>query len=183
MAIDESLVVATQSGDRTAFQGIYETYYDRIYRYALVRLGNAADAEDVASEVFLRALESIHTYSLRGLPFAAWLFRIAHNLVVDHGRRRSRRPTSELDDSLPLTQDDPESEVMSALAFKDVLKALEQVTDAQRQVIALRFAAGLSVAETAEAMKKNQNAVKVLQHSAIGALRRRLARQGHEIPS
>ncbi len=182
LAADDSLVLAIQAGDRTAFEGIYESYYDRIFRYVLVRTGNRAEAEDLAADVFLKAYEAIGSYVPRGLPFAAWLFRIAHNLVVDHLRRRSRRPTAQLDESLPLTGGDPEEEVVFSLTYADVRAAMTEITDSQRQVIALRFGAGLSIAETAEAMKKNQGAIKALQHSSIGALRRRLAGRGYDIP-
>ncbi|MBI3743896.1 MAG: sigma-70 family RNA polymerase sigma factor [Chloroflexi bacterium] len=180
--LEDVLVAATQAGDRTAFESIYSTYYDRIYRYVLVRIGHSTEAEDIAADVFLRALEAIASYNSRGVPFAAWLFRIAHNLVVDHLRRRSRRPTSVLDESLPLLDEAPDDRVVAGLAVIDVLEVMPKITDAQRQVLALRFGAGLSVAETAAVMKKKDGAVKALQHSAIGALRRHLAKRGHEVP-
>ena len=182
IAVEESLVAAAQAGDLTAFESIYSTYYDRIYRYVLVRIGHTTEAEDLAADVFLRALEAIDSYNSRGVPFAAWLFRIAHNLVVDHLRRRSRRPTSVLDESLPLLDDAPDDRVVAGLTIADILKVMPKITDSQRQVLALRFGAGLSVAETAGVMKKRDGAVKALQHSAIGALRRHLAKRGHEVP-
>lgn len=182
-AREDALVAATQAGDLAAFDAIYSTYYDRIYRYVLVRIGHSTESEDLASDVFLRALEAIDSYDTRGVPFAAWLFRIAHNLVVDHLRRRSRRPTAVLEESLPLHDDAPDDRVVAGLTIANILAAMPKITDAQRQVLALRFGAGLSVAETARAMNKRDGAVKALQHSAIGALRRHLAKQGHEVPN
>ena len=182
LGIEESLVLEVQRGDLNAFSGIYEAYYDRVFRYILVRLNNRAEAEDLASEVFLKALQAVGDYKLKGAPFAAWLFRIAHNLIIDHVRRRNKRPTTELDDSLPLTQDSPDELVELGLTSDDVKKAMVELTDSQRQVIALRFGGSLSLAETAEAMGKKEGAIKAMQHSAIQALRRVMARQGHDIP-
>ena len=181
LGLDETLVLETQRGDHSAFSGIYEQYFNRVYRYALVRIGNAAEAEDLAADVFLKAFEKLNTFKAKRVPFAAWLFRIAHNLVVDHLRRRSRRPTTELHEGLPLLDDAPDDLVVLGLTMDDVRSAMEEVTDAQRQVISLRFSGGLSIAETAQAMKKKEGAIKALQHSAINALRRQLARRGHEI--
>ncbi len=182
LSVDDSLVAAYQAGDRSAFEGIYETYFDRIYRYALVRIGNAAESEDLAADVFLKALEGLGSYRARGVPFSAWLFRIAHNLVVDLLRRRSRRPTTILTDTLPLIQDAPDDLVVTGLTIAEVMDAMDEITDLQRQVIAMRFGAGLSVAETAQSIKKKEGAVKALQHSAIQALRRRMAQRGHATP-
>lgn len=182
LAAEESLVLACQQGDLSAFTGIYDTHYTRVYRYILVRVGNPAEAEDLAGEVFLRALESISSYKQRGLPFAAWLFRIAHNIVIDHVRRRAKRPTTELDDDLPLLGNAPDDLVAMGMTMEDVRKAMVALTDNQRQVLALRFGGGLSLAETAEAMGRNENAIKALQHSAVGALRRGMTKMGYEVP-
>ncbi len=138
LAAEESLVLASQQGDLSAFTGIYDAHYTRVYRYILVRVGNPAEAEDLAGEVFLKALESISSYKQRGLPFAAWLFRIAHNLVVDYVRRRAKRPTTQLEDDLPLLGDGPEDLVAMGLTMDDVRKAMVALTDNQRQVLALR---------------------------------------------
>ncbi|MEE9284110.1 MAG: sigma-70 family RNA polymerase sigma factor [Dehalococcoidia bacterium] len=183
LSVDDTLILATKAGDRSAFEGIYEAYFDRVYRYIVVRIGNPADAEDLAADVFLKALEGLGAYQVRGVPFSAWLFRIAHNLVVDHLRRRSRRPTTVLNDSLPLMQDAPDELVTLGLTIAEVMEAMHEITDLQRQVIAMRFGADLSVAETAQAIKKKEGAVKALQHSAIHALRRRLAQRGHTFAS
>lgn len=178
---EASLVQGFQRGDVAAFGGIYEEYYPRVFRYLLVRIGNQAEAEDLASDVFVKAIEASRSFKNQGVPFSAWLFRIAHNLMVDHLRRRAKRPTAELDEMLPMTDAAPDDAVIKTLASEDVTKAMQHLTDSQRQAVALRFGAGLSIQETAEAMGKREGAIKALQHSAIQALRRHLARQGHEI--
>ena len=181
LAVEETLVLETQRGDYSAFSGIYEQYFDRIYRYVVVRIGNPAEAEDVAADVFLKAFEKLNTFKVRGVPFAAWLFRIAHNMVVDHLRRRSRRPTTTLNENLPLFQDAPDELVEMGLTLEDISTAMKELTDSQRQVLALRFGGGLSIAETANSMKKKDGAIKAMQHSAIQALRRNLTKLGHQI--
>ncbi len=178
---EAALVQSFQRGDTAAFAQIYEDYYTRVYRYLLVRIGNQAEAEDLAADVFVKAIEASKSFKNQGVPFSAWLFRIAHNLLVDTLRRRNKRPTAELDETLPMTDDAPDDIVIQTLANEDVERAMKLLTDSQRQAVALRFGAGFSIQETAEAMGKKEGAIKALQHSAIHALRRHLVRQGHEI--
>ena len=139
--------------------------------------------ENLAADVFLKAFEKVDTFKARGGPFAAWLFRIAHNIVVAHHRRRSRGPTTTLEDNLPLTTDARDDLVAMGLDIGDVLSAMKEITDSQRQVIALRFGAGLSIQETAHALGKKEGAIKAMQHSAIQALRRHMVRMGHAVGS
>ena len=178
---EESLVLEARKGDLGAFAQVYEEYFDRVFRYAYARIGNWAEAEDLASEVFLKALQGLDSYEPRGLPFSAWLFRIAHNLVVDHLRRKTRRPTEELDERMPLTDASPDEQVAQTMTLADVRKAMGTITEQQRKVIALRFAGGLSIAETAQVMGKKEGAIKALQHSAIQAVRRRLENDGYKL--
>jgi RNA polymerase sigma-70 factor (ECF subfamily) len=93
---DEDLVRAAQGGDAAAFGQLYERYFDKVYSYLAFKAGSRTDAEDMAGQVFLRALEAITTYRWKGTPFQAWLFRIAHNLLVDSLRRHARRPSEHL---------------------------------------------------------------------------------------
>ena len=180
----ESLVRAAQEGNLSAFGQVYEAYYLRVYRYAAARVGQGAEAEDVAQEVFVKALGSLHKFTFTGPPFAAWLFRIAHNLIIDRARHMKAAsaatsgPPAPLDDALSLAGgENVEEQAIRSLDMEAVREALGQVTQLQRQVIELRFIAGLSLAETAAVMGRKENAVKALQHSALGALRRRLAPQ------
>ncbi len=176
MQREEDLVRRAQRRDPEAFGVLYEEHFDRIYRYALLRVRNQADAEDITQQVFLRALESIGSYRWRGTPFASWLFRIAHNLVVDYWKKKSRERTvavapEEIDEAASVS-DDPAALAELKFDMKQLSAACEQLSDGQREIISLRFAGGLSVAEAAKVMGKSEGAVKVLQHAALVKLRR-----------
>ena len=174
----EDLVRRAQTGESAAFAALYERFYARIYRYVFFKIGNATEAEDIAEEVFLRMLESIHTFKWRGRPFSSWLFRIAHNLIVDHFRKKSRERSTPLDKAIGLSDPssiDMDRHVAVKLAIDEVREAMVGLTDLQREVISLRFAGGLSVLETAKAVGRKENAVKALQHAGIKKLRRSLA--------
>lgn len=177
-----ALVKQAQAGGSAAFSALYEHYYDSIYRYVSFRTGSFADAEDITAEVFVRMIESIHRFKWKGYPFSSWLFRIAHNLVVDFYRKKGRRNTVPLDDApqiVDATSFDADARMDIELSMGDVRRAMGCLTDLQREAITLRFAAGLSVAETARAMGKKDNAVKALQHAGLKKLRRTLCSEGN----
>lgn len=180
MPDEESLVKQAQAGDGAAFTGIYETYFDRVYRYIAVRTSNRSDAEDLTEQVFVRCVESIGGFKYQGAPFAAWLFRIAHNLIIDHHRKQKHRETVSLEDFMGVDDADPDDAVELKLNVERLKLALPRLTESQRQAIACRFVAELSIAETARAMGKSEGAVKALQHSALAALRRIMTRPGDE---
>jgi len=171
---EQGLVQRARQGDKEAFAQLYEAHFDRIYRYVILRIGNKAEAEDMTQQVFVRAFESIPSYRWKGVPFSAWLFRIAHNLVVDRFRKEKKRPTVPLDESLPASVGEPEPEVERKLDIERMVSATRRLTEAQREVISLRFAADLPIAQVAGIMGKSEGAVKALQHSAIVALRKLL---------
>ena len=175
MQDEQGLIHRAQRGDKEAFARLYQTHFDKIYRYMILRIRNKAEAEDMTQQVFVRAFESIPSFRWKGIPFSSWLFRIAHNLVVDHIRKEQKRPTVPFEESLVASDSNPQSEVERRLDIERLISATRQLTEAQREVISLRFAAELSVAEVAKAMGKSQGAVKALQHSAIVALRKRLS--------
>src|SRR5688500_8641267 len=174
---DAELVRLAQQGDAASFGGLYERHFDRVYSYLAFKLGSPSEAEDVAEQVFLKALESLGSYKWTGLPFQAWLFRIAHNLLVDALRRRSRRPTAPLEHAATLSDErrdvDPETVLAEKLTREGLRSAVDRLTELQKRVIALKFAAGLPNAEVARLMGKTEGAVKALQHAALVAL------QGH----
>lgn len=172
-----ALVREAQQGGAAAFSALYEHYYDSIFRYVSFRTGNTTEAEDITAEVFVRMIESIHRFKWKGYPFSSWLFRIAHNLVVDFYRKKGRRRIVSLENAPPIMEEgvvDADARMDLELTMGDVRKAMEDLTDLQREAITLRFAAGLSVAETAKAMGKKDNAVKALQHAGLKKLRRAL---------
>lgn len=175
---DEDLVRAAQAGDTSAFGQLYERYFDKVYNYLSFKVGGPTEAEDIAGQVFLRALESLSGYKWTGVPFQAWLFRIAHNLLVDALRRRSRRPSEPLDETMPdrSAVADPEGWLVEKVAREGLLHAVERLTELQRQVISLKFAAGLTNAEVAHVLGRTEGAVKALQHAAVQSLQRQLVR-------
>jgi RNA polymerase sigma-70 factor (ECF subfamily) len=150
----------------------------------LARTGNVGDAEDLTEEVFIRVLDALGRFEWREAPFSAWLFRIAHNAIISHQRRDGARGRlAPLSPTLPMNTLGPEETVEARLTLDEVMRATENLPEAQRQVIALRFGAGLSVAETARALGKGEGNVKVIQHKAIAKLRELLLdknRDGHE---
>ena len=166
------LVDAAKAGDQAALSELYQTFFPRLYRYILARTGNTYDAEDLTEEVFMRVLEAIKRFEHRKAPFSAWLFRIAHNAVISQRRKETARGrSSQLNDGMPVDSAGPEELVEKRVALSEVMQAAKSLPDAQRQVISLRFAAGLTVAETARAMGKGEGNVKVIQHKAIVKLR------------
>ena len=173
MQDEESLVRRAQHRDQGAFAQLYEEHFDKIYRYVTLKIGNETEAEDMTQQVFLNALQSISSFKWKGIPFSAWLFRIAHNQVVDYFRSK-KRTTVPLDESLASNDNNPQLVVEQKLDIEQLLLATKQLTEAQREVISLRFAGELSIAQVAKAMGKSQGAVKALQHSAIVALRKTL---------
>ena len=175
MQDEESLVRRAQQRDQEAFAQLYERYFDKIYRYVVLRIGNETEAEDVTQQVFLNVLHSISSFRWKGAPFAAWLFRIAHNQVVDYLRKKTRQATESLDESLAISKSDPQLAVEQRLDIEQLILATKGLTKAQQEVIALRFVSELSTAQVAKVMGKSEGAVKALQHSAIVALRKALS--------
>jgi len=170
---EESLVRRAQHHEQEAFAQLYEEHFDKIYRYVTLKIGNETEAEDMTQQVFLNALQSISSFKWKGIPFSAWLFRIAHNQVVDYLRSK-KRATVPLDESLASNNNNPQLIVEQKLDIERLLLATHQLTEAQREVISLRFAGELPIAQVAKAMGKSQGAIKALQHSAIVALRKAL---------
>jgi len=176
---EESIARGLQKRDPEAWAGIYEEYFPRVYRYIALRVGDKTEAEDLAEQVFLKALESISSFKWRGVPVSAWLFRIAHNQVIDYRRTSKAKLHLPLDESLVSNDADPVLEAERDLDISQVVQAVGQLTQAQRDVIELRFAGELSTAEVAKVLGKSQGAVKVMQHSALAALRKLLSSTRH----
>jgi len=169
---EESLVRRAQQRDQEAFSQLYEQYFDKIYRYLILRIGNQMEAEDLTQQVFLKALKSINAFQWKGIPFSAWLYRIAHNLAVDCLRKRTRSPEECLEPSDAVSDSNPQLEVERKSDIEQLVKACRGLTQAQREVISLRFASELPIAYVAKIMGKSEGAIKALQHSAIVALRK-----------
>lgn len=173
------LVEQAQAGDPDAFGQIYAHYFETIFRYIKFRVGNQQTAEDLTGDVFLRAFKHIAGFTWQGRDLGAWLVTIARNLVADHyksGRQRFESTGLDVGDSDALVglTDGPEGSVLRHLTNMDMLRAVRQLNAVQQECIVLRFLRGLSVAETAQIMGKNEGAVKALQYRARNSLIRLL---------
>lgn len=177
-AVTLALVQRAQAGDNDAFGELYDRYVDLVYRYVYYRVGSAQVAEDLTSETFLRALRRLSSFTWQGRDVGAWFVTIARNLIADHyksSRYRLEMTTDDVTESGPQqTQEGPENAVLEAMQNKVLLEAVKKLNAEQQECIVLRFLQGLSVAETALAMGKNDGAIKALQYRAIRTLGRLL---------
>ena len=160
---------------------LYDAYLPRLYRYCLNRVSDETDAEDLAEEIFVKVLRAIGSFEWRlagqgqRIPFGAWLFRIARNHITSfHRSAATRKPTAELSESLRDGRRGPQELTETKIMIEEVFEAVRQLPDAQREVVLLRFASGLTVAETAEVLGKRQPNVKVLQHKGVKRLKQLL---------
>ena len=176
MQDEVSLVRRAQQCDQMALTQLYEENFDRIYRYVVLKIGDMTEAEDITQQVFLNALKSISSFKWKkGTPFSAWLYRIAHNQIVDYFRKKSKRATVPLDESLASGNDDPRLSLERDMDIEQLVAATRGLTKAQQEVISLRFTGELPIAQVAKIMGKSEGAIKALQHSAIVALRKALS--------
>jgi RNA polymerase sigma-70 factor (ECF subfamily) len=170
------LVTRAQQGDQTAFASLYEQYSPLVYRFLRRRLDGADEVvEDLTEDVFVKVYEKLDRYVERGLPFTAWLYRIAHNHLVDHLRSLPRLAASSLEAVGDVPERAATADFNRVIDRQSLEPALARLTPEQRQAIELRFMAGMSVAETAAAMDRSDEAVKKLQARALTNLRRHLA--------
>ena len=168
------IIRRAQQYDDAAIEALYQTYYPKIYNYAFLQMGDVQAAEDLASDVMLKMIESIGKYHFRGLPFGAWVFRIARNRLIDLHRRRRRRGEVDLSETLSSTLASPQSLAERAIERGQLQIALKHVTDEQRQVIVLKFIQGFDNRSVGKIMGRSEGAIKSLQHRALLSLRRLL---------
>ena len=158
--------------NETKLANLYEEYYDKIARYAYVRIGERTDAEDIAGEVFLKALQSLKSYKERGVPMQAWLFRIAHNLVIDYFRKTKKQQTVPIDNIQLEANTNPVTMAETNIDIERMKQAMLQLTEEQREVLRLRFFGGLTSREAGDILKKSDGAVREMQRAAIEKLRK-----------
>jgi len=166
------LVRRAQQYDEDAIQAIYTTYYPKIYNYAFMQMGDVQAAEDLASDVMLKMIEAINTYKFQGLPFGAWVFRIARNRLIDLHRRRKRRGEVDLSETMSSALANPQVLAERALERGQIQVALKHLTPEQRQVIVLKFIEGFDNRSVGKILGRSEGAIKSLQHRALAALRR-----------
>lgn len=170
---EEMVLNRAVQGDKDAFGVLYERYVGKIFNYIYYRTGNQHDAEDLTARVFFRAMRGIRSYQDRGLPVSAWLYRIAHNLVANWHRDRSRRPEIPLNDGLWLPQqtDHPESALMQNEERERLLIVIRDLTADRQQLLFLKFVEHMSNAEIGQIMGRTEGAVKSLYHRTLLSLR------------
>jgi RNA polymerase sigma-70 factor, ECF subfamily len=172
--IEEQLVQRAINGDQAAFTHIYDLHFDKIYRYIYVKVHSQAEAEDLTQDVFIKAYEGIKSYRWRDLPFTAWLFKIAHNRVIDYVRKSSKEKKASLDEAGAIIGGDPVYMTEQSFEVLQLKDALQKLPEAQREVATLRFISELSIAEVASTLGKSEGTVKALQFNAISSLRKLL---------
>jgi RNA polymerase sigma-70 factor (ECF subfamily) len=175
---EDEAIQRAASGDNEAFSMLYERYVTRIYNYIYYRTGNPHEAEDLTSRVFHRALHHITHYDNRGVPFSAWLYRIAHNLVANWHRDNSRRKEVPLEDYTqhPHRAMAPEASVVDNQEMEDLLKVIRRLPADRQQLLILKFVEGMSNADVATIMMRSEGAIKSLYHRTLMALRDELSK-------
>jgi RNA polymerase sigma-70 factor (ECF subfamily) len=172
---DAELITRAQRGEVNALGRLYDRHRESIFRYLWLRLDDRQLAEDLTGDVFMRMLDALPRYRMKGLPFRAWLYRIAHNLLVDHVRKINRQATLPLDSVEEQgAEDDPGLVIEQRQLSERLQVALLRLEPTQCEVVVLRFVAGLSLQETALALGKTEAAIKALQHRGLRGLRQAL---------
>jgi RNA polymerase sigma-70 factor (ECF subfamily) len=172
---ESQLLERARAYDAEALAEIYDCYSGAIYRYLYRHVGDAAQAEDLTSEVFLRLLQALNTRKAPRKHLQGWLYRVAHNLAMDLFRKRPKAETLVLDESLATTAELPPALVQKHQDQVRLRVAVRQLSPDQQQVILLRFGEGLKIREVGQVLGKSEGAVKVLQHRAVNRLRKLLA--------
>ncbi len=173
------LVERAQKGDREALEELYLIHFDRIYSYLQMTVGNRHDAEDLTNQTFVKMLESIERFQWRKVPISAWLFRIAHNLAMDHFRAHRRwQPEEEPPEPQDSAELSAEEEAMQSIGRQSMLEMIEGLSPDQQQVLTLKFVFNFPNADVATILGKTEGAVKSLQHRALASLQRELAKTG-----
>jgi RNA polymerase sigma-70 factor (ECF subfamily) len=171
------LVDRAQRGHREALEELYLLHFDRIYSYLHLSVGNRHDAEDLTTQTFLRMLEAIGRFRWREVPFSAWLFRIAHNLAMDHFRMNRRVQSEEQVPEPPGSEESSaEDQAFDSMGRAGMLEMIERLSPEQRQVLTLKFLYGFANAEVAAILGKTEGAIKSLQHRALTSLQKHVTR-------
>jgi RNA polymerase sigma-70 factor, ECF subfamily len=175
---DDALIRRAQALDPGALAELYDRHFDGIYRYLFTRMRHQADAEDLTEQVFLKMVDSIQRYRPRGVAFSSWLYRIAHNLLVDRYRRAGRNAvelSSQLRDDRPHA--DPATMAQHSEDRRRLTEAIQRLTPEQQQVITMRFIDNLEVEEIARLTRRRPGAIHSMQHRALASLYRFLLEQ------
>ena len=171
------LVSRAQQGDRDALEELYLIHFDRIYSYLHMSVGNRHDAEDLTTQTFVRMLESIRRFRWQSAPFSAWLFRIAHNLAMDHFRATRRwQPEEDVPEPPGSEEASAEEQAMHEIGRQSMLELIDELSTEQQQVLTLKFVFNFPNAEAATILGKTEGAIKSLQHRALVSLHKQISR-------
>ena len=174
-AVVKRVVERAQAGDRNALEELYLLHFDRIYSYLHMSVGNRHDAEDLTTQTFLKMLESIGRFRWQAAPFSAWLFRIAHNLAMDHFRATKRwQPEEDVPEPEGSEELSAEEAAMHSIGRRSMLELIEALSHEQQQVLTLKFVFNFSNGEAATILGKTEGAVKSLQHRALVSLQKQI---------
>src|SRR6185437_3106953 len=172
-----ALVDRAQQGDRDALEELYLIHFDRIYSYLHVSVGNRHDAEDLTTQTFMKMLEAIGRFRFQSAPFSAWLFRIAHNLAMDHFRAARRwQPEEEVPEQPGEAEPSAEAQALQSIGRQSMLELIEDLSPEQQQVLTLKFVFNFPNGDVATILGKTEGAVKSLQHRALVSLQKQLAK-------
>ena len=170
------LVDFAQQGDREALEALYLLHFDRIYSYLHLSVGNRHDAEDLTTQTFVKMLEAIGRFRWQSAPFSAWLFRIAHNLAMDHFRASRRwQPEEEVPEPDGAIENSAEDAAFESIGRRSMLDLIENLSHEQKQVLTLKFVFNFSNGEAAKILGKTEGAVKSLQHRALVSLQKQMS--------
>jgi len=171
-----ALVARAQKGEREALEELYLQHFDRIYSYLHLSVGNRHDAEDLTTQTFLKMLEAIGRFRWKTAPFSAWLFRIAHNLAMDHFRATKRwQPEEEVPEPEGSEESSAEEAALQSIGRRSMLELIENLSHEQKQVLTLKFVFNFSNGEAATILGKTEGAVKSLQHRALASLQKQIS--------
>ena len=181
---DEKACIAAAQEDPSAFAALYECYVDRIYNYVYHRVGNVHAAEDLTSRTFYRALANISRYEDKGVPFSAWLYRIAHNLMANWHRDRHRKPVVSLDEIVvkSVSRDYPEALAVSEDNARFLRQVLKEIDPLRQELLVLKFSEGLSNIEIGRILGRSEGAIKSLYHRTLLSIRKEMAKKGMDVP-
>jgi RNA polymerase sigma-70 factor (ECF subfamily) len=175
------LVEQAQQGNRQALEELYLIHFDRIYSYLHMSVGNKHDAEDLTTQTFLKMLESINRFRWQSAPFSAWLFRIAHNLAMDHFRARRRwQPEENVPEPPGSEEPSAEFEAMQSIGRQSMMELIEKLSPEQQQVLTLKFVFNFANGDVATILEKTEGAIKSLQHRALASLQKQIAQDANE---
>jgi RNA polymerase sigma-70 factor (ECF subfamily) len=173
------LVERAQAGERDALEELYLIHFDRIYSYLHMTVGNRHDAEDLTTQTFLKMLESIGRFRWQSAPFSAWLFRIAHNLSMDHFRANRRwQPEDEVPEPPDSEERSAEDEALQSIGRQSMMALIDTLSPEQQQVLTLKFVFNFPNGDVATILEKTEGAIKSLQHRALVSLQKQIAPDG-----